>query len=133
MTLTARANVLCSFVWYTDKDEARACLKKEVRRLKPPGSPIGDPIELLQGPTSKHPIPTDHIAEHRMLYPATENGPTKRPASNKSWISATACLTIISLAVILLVLAKILGIKARWTRSIKRRRTDRANTMKLAP
>ncbi|CCI50808.1 unnamed protein product [Albugo candida] len=110
----ARANVLCSFVWYTDEKDVRECLKKKATILESLGSPKGDRIKLVEGPTTK-----DHIAEHRMLYPATEDGPTKKPAFNKPWTSATVYLTIISLLLILIMLAKILGIKARWTRSIK--------------
>lgn len=122
-----RAIVACSSTWFTDIHELYKCQleKSKYFMSKIPGMEPGklktlDVIKRLEA----------EMSTSRMLYPALKTGLTEKPVFNTLLTCAIASLTVLLLAIIILVLYKVFGIKSL---SVKGIQTEKSKPMKVAP
>nr|CCA18182.1 calcineurinlike phosphoesterase putative [Albugo laibachii Nc14] len=117
-TVKCRAGVFCSMRWWNSRDEYMNCIANQEIKLTILGQKAGRAGHV-----------EEHKATSRILLPATEDGHSGKPVSTIPETCVIVCLTFILLGVIILVLGKIFGMEARWTRYFKGRRPGEMKTI----
>lgn len=133
------AAIRCSFKkWYSDIVELQECHIKERTHFANMNFRIEEDKRIFEE-TAKEvarrgkKLTRKDTITARILYPSNETGLKEEPTYNPLSTCATVFMMVIVLAVIVLVLDKVFGIKSRWTRLVKGMQTEKSKAMKVAP
>lgn len=124
------AAIRCAFKkWYSDIVELQECHIKERAHFASKGFRIEEDMRIFKETAKEvarreEKLTRKYTSTARILYPSNETGLKEEPTYNPLSTCATVFMMVIVLAVIVLVLDKVFGIKSRWTRLVKGMQTE---------